>query len=110
MNERDLKMALLGAKGEALAARIVLDELRAGRLANALELLEQALDTAVLAIDSFSQKLGPAERKLAAATLRVLRDYRQRHPRKSEAAIEGIDETDLHRTQMRVLKILNETK
>jgi hypothetical protein len=101
---------LLNAEAEALAARIVLDELRAGRLANALELLEQTLDTGVLAIDSLGRRLGAVEHERAAASLRVLRDYRQRHPRKPEAAIQGVDEPALRQGQQRVREILHGTK
>ncbi len=80
---------LLNAQAGALTARILLDELRAGRLANALELLEQQLDTNVLAMQKFSESAGPSERQPVLGTLRILRDYRRRHPRKTEAVIEG---------------------
>ena len=110
MNVRELKTMLLNAEADALAARVVLDELRAGRLTSALELLEQTLDTAVLVIDSHGQKLGVAERERAAATLSVLRDYRQRHPRKAEANIQGTDVPTLREAQQRVREILHGTK
>jgi hypothetical protein len=108
MNERDL---LLNAKGEALITRILLDELRAGRSANALELLEERLDTSVLMIDRFAQKGGPTERELVTATLRVVRDYRLRHPRKTEASIEDIeDDGTLGHAQDKVRVILDKVE
>ncbi len=102
-----MRTALLNAEAEALAARILLDELRAGRLATAMELLEQTVDSGVVAIDSLGQKLGSAEREQAAAALRVLRDYRQRHPRKREAHIDGADESSLRQTESKVGEILH---
>ena len=107
MNGRDLKEALLSGEAEALAARVVLDELRAGRLANALELLERSLDTDVLVIDTLGRQLDAAERERAAGTLQVLRDYRERHPRKSEAEFEGDDDLELRRSQQKVREILH---
>jgi len=102
-------MMLLNAQAEALAARILLDELRAGRLANALELLEQQLDTSVLAIQKFSESAGPSEREPVLETLRVLREYRRRHPRKTEAVIEG-DGDGLRLARETAQKILHDTK
>jgi hypothetical protein len=110
MDERLLKNTLLNAQAEALVARIVLDELRGGRMANALELLEQKIDSCVLIIARLTQKLGTAAPEDVAPTLRVLLDYRQRHPRKREATFEGLDEPALQQTQQRVREILQGTK
>ena len=92
-----------------MSARILLDELRDGRLANALELLEQQLDTSVLAMQRFSESAGPSEREPVLGALRVLRDYRRRHPRKTEAVIEG-DMKGLGLAREKAQKILHETK
>ena len=100
---------MLNAQGEALSARILLDELRGGGLANALELLEQQLDTSVLAMQRFSEPAGPSEREAVLGTLRILRDYRRRHPRKTEAVIEG-DVEGLRLAREEAQKILHETK
>lgn len=99
---------LLNAQGEALTARILLDELRAGRLASALELLEQQLDTSVLAMQKFSESVEPSERESVLGTLRVLRDYRRRYPRKTEAVIEG-DAEGLRPAREKAEKILHDT-
>jgi hypothetical protein len=109
MNERDRHLMLLNAQAEALTARILLDELRAGRSANALELLERQLDTGVLAMQKFSESAGPSEREPVLRTLRVLRDYRRRHPRKTEAVIEG-DEDGLPLAREKAQEILRDAK
>jgi hypothetical protein len=106
MNERNLYTTLIHVQTEALTARILLDELRAGRLPNAIELLERSLDTGVLAIGTLMQKTGSFEQGQATGVLQILRDYRQRHPRKPEASIEGDEESELRKTQQKVQKIL----
>ena len=107
MNNREQHHLLLRAQADALATRIVLDELRAGRLANALELLEQHLDASVLTLHRFAQDTDTASRQQATDSLRVVRDYRQRHPRKTEAPIDDTPTT--LQTQRRVQEILDET-
>ena len=74
---------LVAAQGEALAVRIILEELRAGRVANALELLEQQLDTSLLTIQSLARDAELADREQSENSLRIVREYRQRHPRKN---------------------------
>ena len=101
---------LLNAQAEALAARIILDELRAGRIEVALELLEQRLDTSVLIVDKFADKVEPAQKTNAVASLRIVRQYRLRYPRKLEAVIGIKEEEDSlleHQTQEKVKKILD---
>ena len=86
--------ALLRAQSDALQARIVLTELRDGRLTNAMELLEMQMDTSIIMIDhSLSNVSGP-EREAALGTLRSLKDYREAHPRQREAGIQDADKED----------------
>ena len=107
MNNREHHHLLFRAQADALATRIVLDELRAGRLPNALELLEQHLDTSVLTLHRFAQDADTSGRQQATDSLRNVRDYRRRHPRKTEAAIDDTPST--LQTQKRVQEILDET-
>jgi hypothetical protein len=110
MEKRDDNFMLLNAQAEGLAARILLDELRAGRVAVALELLEQRLDTSVLAINGFSREVSPERKASAVESLRILRQYRERHPRKTEAVIDAADDgLDMQETQKKVKRILDET-
>jgi hypothetical protein len=113
MNERDRHAALLSAQAEALRAGILLDALRAGRLANALELPEQELDSGVLMIHKLSESADVPERERVEATLRLAREYRHRHSRKAEAIFEGIAESDMtavKAAQEKARKTLDETK
>jgi len=99
MEKRTHNLMLLNAEAEGLSARIVLDEL-----------LEQKLDSSVLAIDSFSREADPTRMASAVASLRVLKKYRQRHPRKTEAVIdETIDDWKRGETHDEVKRILDET-
>jgi hypothetical protein len=85
--QRDI---LLHAQSDALEAKIVLTELRDGRLTNALELLEMQIDTSVIMIDHSLSK----EREAALGTLRSLKAYREAHPRQREAVIQDADKED----------------
>jgi hypothetical protein len=55
---------LASAQAEAMAAKIVLTELREGRLTNALELLEQQIDCSIIAIGSSLSKVSEPEREI----------------------------------------------
>lgn len=106
---RDSHLMLLHAQAEALTARILLDELRAGRIATALELLEQQMDTSVLMIDGFARKAEPTQQASAVESLRVIRQYRSRYPRKPEAVIEeAANSLSKRQTHDKVKKILDE--
>src|SRR5215469_11013471 len=84
MNNPELARLLLNTEGEALAARILLEELRAGRLANAVELLEQRIDVSVCAIDRLVKTALPEEQERTTGALKVLSEYRRRYPRESQ--------------------------
>lgn len=111
MAKNDYHSMLLNAQVEALTSRILLDELRAGRLAVALELLEQRLDTSILMIDSFARKADTTHVTDAVESLQIIRQYRKRYPRKTEAVIDpGEKDDDLtkQKTQEKAKKILDE--
>jgi hypothetical protein len=109
MEKHDYPLMLLNAQADALSARILLDELRMGSIAVALELLERRLDTSILMIDGFARKIGAAQQGSAVESLKVVREYRLRHPRKTEAIIEEEeDNLSKQQAQEKVKKILNE--
>ena len=85
---------LLRAQSDALEAKIVLTELRDGRLTNALELLEMQIDTSIIMIDHSLPSVSDAERETALGALRSLKAYREAHPRQREAVIEAADKED----------------
>ena len=98
IKKRESYRILLNAQAEALTARILLDELRAGHLAMALELLEMRLDTSVLKVNCFAHKVDSAQKTNAIEVLRIVRRYRLRRPRKTEAII-GEPEDSLWKCQ-----------
>ncbi len=98
---------LLGAQAEALAAKIVLTELRAGRITNALELLEQQIDCTIIMIGSSLLKGTEPEREIAVGALQSLKAYRVAHPRHVEALI---PETDTEEMSRKAAHILSELK
>lgn len=85
---------LLRAEADALEAKIVLTELRDGRLTNALELLEMQIDSSIIIVDHSLSKMSDPERNLALGTLRSLKAYREAHPRQREAVIQDADKED----------------
>ncbi len=89
--QRDI---LLRAQSDALEAKIVLTELRDGRLTNALELLEMQIDTSIIMIDHSLSKVSGQERDAALGTLRSIKAYREAHPRQREAVIRDADMED----------------
>lgn len=89
MNNPEETRMLLNTEQEALAARTLLEELRAGRSANAMELLEQRIDVSVCAMDRLARTAQPQDRERLSGVLKVLSEYRRRYPRESEAASVG---------------------
>jgi hypothetical protein len=85
---------LLHAQSDALQAKIVLTELRDGRLTNSIELLEMQIDTSIIMIDHSLSNVSGAEREAALGTLRSLKAYREAHPRQREAVIHDADKQD----------------
>jgi hypothetical protein len=111
--QRERRDMLLHAQSEALQARIVLTELHDGHLTNALELLEMQIDTSVIMIDHSLTNLSGSEREAALGTLRVLKAYREAHPRQQEAVIQGADKEDaeaLKQASQKASQILSDLK
>lgn len=81
--EKSSNHLLIDSQADALEAKILLIELRTGRLTNALELLEEKLDSSIILIADQS-KLTDSE---VLHTLRAIKDYREKYPRKNEAVI-----------------------
>jgi hypothetical protein len=86
---------LLHAQTDALYAKIVLTDLRDGQTTNALELLEMQIDTSIITIDHSLSHMTGWEREDALGTLRVLKAYREAHPRQREAVLQDADKADL---------------
>ena len=110
MNNPENARLLLNTEGEALAARILLEELRAGRLDNAVELLEQRIDVSVCAIDRMAKTAQPQEQERTTGALKVLSEYRRRFPRESRDFPVGGFGDSLARARAeaaRILKNLN---
>ena len=89
------------------AAKILLTELRDGHLTNALELLEQRMDSSIIMMDRSLSKASGPERDAALGTLQALKGYRKTHPRQQEAII---PEVDTKWTSQEASRILSELK
>jgi hypothetical protein len=104
---------LTNALTEAGTAQTLLECLRSGLIAEALEILESQLDTSILNINRFIDKVEPAAHIRAVETLRRIGQYRLQHPRKTEAKLseEESEDDDSARQWVRekVRKILEET-
>ncbi len=103
---------LLNAETEAGITHALLECLRSGQIAEALELLEGRLDLSVLEIHRNVDKVEAAQHIGAIEILRKIGRYRLRHPRKTEAKLseEGSEDDDSleQRTREKVRKILDE--
>jgi hypothetical protein len=111
--QREQRDILLHAQSDSLQAEIVLTELRDGHLTNALELLEMQIDTSVIMIDHSLPSLSAPERDQALGTLRLLRAYREAHPRQREAVIQDADKADaqaLIQASQKASQILSDLK
>lgn len=94
----------------AAHGRVLLQELRSGRTSNAVELLEQQVDVAVIGLFASTHYLPPAERDEALRTLREIRVYREQFPRKREAVLEDTENVaaDLDSMRARAQQLLSE--
>ena len=104
---------LLRAQADAAEARILLTELRDGRVTNALELLETQMDTAIIQIDQSLAKVPGPERDTALAILQLLKEYRTTHPRQQEAVLREVtkeDAEELARGTQAASRILSDLK
>jgi hypothetical protein len=72
--------------GDALVAKTLLTEIRAGRLTNAIETLEFTIDCSVVEMEH-TNKCDAATQQQILQTLRLVKKYRQQYPRKNEAVI-----------------------
>jgi len=111
--QREQRDEFLHAKAEALYAKIVLTALRDGQRTNALELLEMQIDTSIIMIDRSLPGLSASERDEALGTLRVLKAYREAHPRQQEAVIPDVEKQDaesLVQARQKASRILNDLK
>jgi hypothetical protein len=111
--QREQRDILLHAQSDALQAKIVLTQLRDGNLTNALELLEMRIDTSVMIIDHSLPSLSGPQRDEALGTLRLLKAYRDTHPRQQEAVIQDADKEDaaaVIQASQEATRILNDLK
>jgi hypothetical protein len=68
-----------------------LEYIRKGRLDRALETLEMRLDVFVVALSALVRQIQSSDREILMQTMRHVRDYRRRYPRRAEADLSGID-------------------
>ena len=104
---------LLHAETDALYAKTILNELRDGRSTNALELLEMTIDTSIIMIDHSLSKVSGPEREAGLGTLRLLKAYREAHPRQREAVLQEADKGDMEtmiQASQEVSRILSDLK
>ena len=111
--QREQRDIVLNAEADALYAKTVLTALRDGQRTNALELLEMQIDTSVIMIDHSLPSVSGPERDEALGTLRLLKAYREAHPRQQEAVIQGADKEDaeaLKQASQKASQILSDLK
>jgi hypothetical protein len=87
-----MRMAELVTSSNSI--RWALENLRAGDLSEAIETLEQHLDTNIQFLGAMRKKLDARDNECIKDTLRCIRDYRQGHPRRRETGFTQNDEKD----------------
>ena len=99
---------------EATTISGVLENLRKHRVDRALEALEQQLDTVTVMLNTLTKELEqPADRERAVQTLRLIRNYRQFHPRQAETDMSKFEQTlveEARNLRERARRILEEIK
>jgi hypothetical protein len=94
--EKQKSLILAKTMGDALAAKTLLTEIREGRITNAVETLEFAIDCSILEM-GHATNCDAVTQQQALQTLRLLNEYRQKYPRKIEAVIGEGDELKQNR-------------
>ena len=82
------------ALSDGLLARNLLIELREGHVTNAIVSLEFSLDCSIVQIGTPTNR-GVSARQEFLPALRLMKEYRQKYPRKSEEAIIGLEGDEL---------------
>jgi hypothetical protein len=100
--EKMKSYVLWRAQSDGLLARNLLIELREGRITNAIESLEFSIDCSIVQIGTPTNH-GASARQEFLPALRLMKDYRQKYPRKSEEAIAGLEGDEL-RTNLEITK------
>ena len=109
----DAEMRLIVVATEAASITGALDNLRKNRLGEALEALEQQLDTATVMLDEVARQVEDDNRERAIQTLRLIRDYRRLQPRRSEIDMSKFDRAlvqEVYNLQERARRILDGTR
>jgi len=111
MNENDLEMKMATAVTEASGTMATLYLLRGSRVAQAMELLEQELDSSVVRLSDLARRLTTSDRERVVQTLRSIRDYRRLYSHRPTAEMEGIPEaliTNARKVQEQATDILDQ--
>jgi CheY-like chemotaxis protein len=97
MNEDNKEMIMTTAVTAASGVTTVLYLLRGSRVAQAVELLEQQLDAAVVSLNMLTSQVSPPDRKHIMDALRSIRDYRHQYQEKRDIDMHGIAENVMAR-------------
>ena len=84
--EKQKRLMQAKTLGDALNSKILLTEIREGRITNAIEILEFSIDCSIVEMEH-STNFDAVTRQEAMQTLRALKEYRLVYPRKTEAVI-----------------------
>lgn len=96
----DLGLEILERNLEWGRVKEARDYLRKRQRPLALELLEAELDRHTVALGRLAGQVKPQDHKIVVETLRSIREYRQRHPRRYEADLGYFDERSLANTRV----------
>lgn len=95
------------AMGEAIGSKILLTEIREGRISNALESLEISIDSSVVIMGRAINQSDETQREILQA-LRMVKAYRQQYPREPKALVH--DDEELRESAKEAQRILESIK
>jgi hypothetical protein len=93
MSDTSPEIIYINVASEAITLSQALGHIREGRLDRAIEMLERQLDLRVMSLGRMKDKPQLTKKEDLLNTLRIVRKYRRRHPRRTDAGTASMDKT-----------------
>ena len=92
--------------GDALASKILLTEIREGRISNAIEVLEFSIDCSVVVMGQATNR-DTARQQQTVQVLQMIKQYRDKYPREVQTNVHDSDSIEEIETAKRAVEILS---
>ena len=111
--EKDRSEEIATAVTHAQTVAVSLENLRDGKTGMAMESLELSIDVSVITLSVLLKETAQQDREMIVTAFQLIRDYRRRHPRRSEYDMRHLDKKRLDRNceiRQKAQKILDEVQ